>query len=141
MKNIIETAAEAGKFTTLLRALDAAGLKDNLSGKGPFTVFAPADSAFKKLNESQLDALLKNAGKLKSILTYHVVAGNLAARDIKAGDIKTLEGTPLVAGVKGSEVFVNGAKVVQANIKASNGTIHMIDTVIMPKGTKLAEAA
>ena len=141
MKNIIETAAEAGQFTTLLSAIKAAGLRDTLIGKGPYTVFAPTDAAFKKLDQKQLEALLKNTSKLKSILSYHVVAGNVAAKDVKPGDIKTLEGTPFVANVKGTEVSVNGARVVQANVMASNGTIHAIDTVIMPKGTKLAEAA
>ena len=141
MKTIIETAAEAGKFTTLLAAVNAAGLKDTLNGKGPFTVFAPTDEAFKKVPQSQLDALLKNTGKLQSILKYHVVSGKVDAKDIKAGDLKSVEGSPLMVEIKGTDVSVNGAKVVQADIQASNGTIHVIDTVILPKGTKLAEAA
>jgi uncharacterized surface protein with fasciclin (FAS1) repeats len=141
MKTIIETAVDAGKFTTLLSALEAAALTETLRGAGPYTVFAPTDEAFKKLQPGALDALLKNAGQLKSILTYHVVAGRIPAKDIKAGDVKTLEGAPLVAAMQGSEVTVNGAKVVQRDIAASNGIIHVIDTVIMPKGTKLAAAA
>ena len=141
MKTIVETAAEAGKFTTLLAAVNASGLKDTLSGKGPFTVFAPTDEAFKKVKQSELDALLKDTGKLKSILRYHVVPGKVAAKDIKAGDIRTVEGSPLNVELKGNEVRVNGAKVEKTDIQASNGTIHIIDTVIMPKGTRLSEAA
>jgi uncharacterized surface protein with fasciclin (FAS1) repeats len=141
MKTIIETAKDAGKFTTLIAAVKAAGLTETLNGKGPFTVFAPNDDAFKKVSKTDLDALLKDPIKLKSILTYHVVAGNIAAKDVKAGDIKTVQGTPLTATVKGDAITVNGAKVVKANIAASNGMIHVIDTVVMPKGTKVAIAA
>jgi uncharacterized surface protein with fasciclin (FAS1) repeats len=141
MKTIIDTAADAGKFTTLLAAVKAANLTETLNGNGPFTVFAPTDEAFKKLKAADLEALLKDASKLKSILNYHVVAGNLAAKDIKSGDLRTVEGTMLSADVKGSNVTVNGAKVVQTDIAASNGTIHVIDAVIMPKGMKLAKAA
>jgi uncharacterized surface protein with fasciclin (FAS1) repeats len=141
MKTILETATDAGKFNTLIAALKAANLKETLNGAGPYTVFAPTDEAFKKLQPGALDALLKDAAKLKSVLTYHVVPGKIAAKDIKAGDVKTLEGAMLVASVKGSEVRVNDAKVLQADIVASNGVIHAIDAVVMPKGTKLAAAA
>jgi uncharacterized surface protein with fasciclin (FAS1) repeats len=141
MKTIVETAAEAGQFTTLLAAVNASGLKDTLNGKGPFTVFAPTDEAFKKVQQSQLDALLKDTAKLKSILRYHVVPGKVEAKDIKAGNLNSVEGSPLNVEIKGDEVRVNGAKVVKTDIQASNGTIHVIDTVIMPKGTKLSEAA
>ncbi len=141
MKTIIETAKDAGKFTTLIAAVKAAGLTETLNGKGPYTLFAPSDEAFKKVSKSDLDALLKDTETLKSILTYHVVPGNVAAKDVKAGEIKTVQGTAVTAAVKGNDLTVNGAKVIQANIAASNGMIHVIDTVIMPEGTKLPRAA
>ena len=134
MKTIIDTATDAGKFTTLLNALKAAALTETLRGPGPYTVFAPTDEAFKQLAPGALNALLKDTKKLKAILTYHIVSGTVAANDVKAGDIKTLEGTPLLAARDGDKVTVNGAKVVQADIAASNGVIHAIDAVIMPKG-------
>ncbi len=141
MKNIIETALEAGHFSTLLKALKAANLKDTLRGAGPFTVFAPNDAAFKKLPQKDLEALLKDVVKLKSILTYHVVDGSIAAKDIKAGELKTLESRSLAAAIVGNSVTVNGAKVVKADIATSNGVIHEIDTVVMPKGVELPKAA
>lgn len=141
MKTIIDTAADAGKFATLLNALKAAALTETLRGTGPYTVFAPTDEAFKRLPTGTLNALLKDTSKLKTILTYHVVAGTVAGKDVKAGEIKTLEGTPLIAAWEGNKVTVNGAKVVQADIEASNGVIHAIDAVIMPKGVLLAAAA
>lgn len=141
MKTIIETAADAGTFTTLLSALESASLTETLCGPGPYTVFAPSDAAFKKLPSGALEALLKNTNQLKSVLTYHVVSGKMAAKDLKSGDVKTLEGTPLAAAVNGSVVMVNGAKVEKADIAASNGIIHAIDTVLMPKGIELPAAA
>jgi uncharacterized surface protein with fasciclin (FAS1) repeats len=141
MKTIIDTATDAGKFTTLLNALKAASLTETLRGAGPYTVFAPTDEAFKHLAPGALNALLKDTRKLKAVLTYHIVFGTVAAKDVKAGDIKTLEGTPLIAALDGAKVTVNDAKVVQADIAASNGVIHAIDMVIMPKGTTLAAAA
>jgi uncharacterized surface protein with fasciclin (FAS1) repeats len=140
MKTIIDTATDAGKFTTLLNALKAASLTETLRGAGPYTVFAPTDQAFKNLAPGALNALLKDTKKLKAVLTYHVVPGRVAAKDVKAGDIKTLEGTPLMATLDGAKVTVNDAKVVQADIAASNGVIHAIDMVIVPKGTMLAAA-
>lgn len=141
MKTIIETATDAGKFTTLLNALKAASLTETLSAPGPFTVFAPTDEAFNRLAPGTLNALLKDSKKLKSLLTYHVVPGKIASKDLKPGDIKTVESTSLTATVKGSEVSVNDAKIVQRDIEASNGVIHAIDAVIMPKGMMLAAAA
>ncbi len=141
MKTIIETAKEAGTFNTLIAAVKAADLTDTLNGKGPFTVFAPTDEAFKKISKTDLDALLKDKAALKSILTYHVVAGSVAAKDVKTGEVKTVQGTTLSAVVKGKDVTVNGAKVSKADIAASNGMIHVIDTVIMPVGMKLPRAA
>ena len=141
MKTIIETATEAGKFTTLLSALKAAKMTDTLNVTGPFTLFAPSDEAFKKPRAGTVDLLLKDASKLKSVLGYHAVSGKHASKDIKAGDIKTVEGSALVVSVKDKDIKVNGAKVVQADMVASNGVIHMIDTVVMPKGTTLSKAA
>ena len=141
MKTIIDTATDAGKFATLLNALKAAALTETLRGAGPYTVFAPTDEAFKQLAPGVLNALLKDTKKLKAILTYHVVPGTVAAYNMRAGDIKTLEGTPLLAALVDGKVTVNGAKVVQADIDASNGVIHAIDAVIMPKGVMLAAAA
>ena len=106
MKTIIDTATDAGKFTTLLNALKAASLTEMLRGAGPYTVFAPTDEAFKHLAPGALNALLKDTKKLKTILTYHVVPGRVAAKDVKAGDIKTLEGTPLMATLDGAKVTV-----------------------------------
>lgn len=141
MKNLIDTAADAGNFSTLLSALSAAALTETLRGTGPYTVFAPTDEAFKKLPAGTVEALLKDLPKLKSILTYHVVAGSIAAKDVKSGDLKTLAGSAIVAGVHGASVTVNGARVVRADIPASNGMIHSIDTVLMPKSVKLAAVA
>ena len=141
MKTIIDTATDAGKFTTLLNALKAAGFTQTLRGADPYTVFAPTDQAFKRLAPGALNALLKDTKRLKAVLSYHIVSGTVAANDVKAGDIKTLEGTPLLAALVDGKVTVNGAKVVQADIDASNGVIHAIDAVIMPKGVMLASAA
>ena len=141
MKTIIDTATDAGKFTTLLNALKAAGFTQTLRGADPYTVFAPTDQAFKRLAPGALNALLKDTKRLKAVLSYHIVSGTVAANDVKAGDIKTLEGTPLLAALVDGKVTVNGAKVVQADIDASNGVIHAIDAVIMPKGVMLAAAA
>ncbi len=142
MKTIIDTATDAGKFTILLNALKAAWLTETLRGTGPFTVFAPTDEAFKQLAPGALNALLKDKTKLKAVLTYHVVSGTVAAEDMKTGDLETLEGTPLViASQQDGKFNVNGAKIVQSDITASNGVIHAVNAVILPKGTMLAAAA
>ncbi len=141
MKTLIDTATDAGDFSTLLAALSAAGLTETLRGAGPFTVFAPTDEAFKKLPAGAVESLLKDLPKLKSILMYHVVAGKAAAKDVKSGDLKTLEGSSIVAGVHGAHVTLDGAKVVKADIAATNGIIHVIDTVLTPKTHKLAAVA
>ena len=135
-KDIVDTAVSAGSFKTLTAALDAAGLVETLKGKGPFTVFAPTDEAFAKLPEGTLKSLLKpeNKQKLTSILTYHVVAGNVKAADvIKLSSAKTLNGQSVTIKVVGSKVLINDATVVKADIATTNGTIHVIDTVLMPK--------
>jgi len=131
-KDIVDTAVAAGKFNTLAAALQAAGLVDTLKGPGPFTVFAPTDEAFAKIPKADLDALLKDKAKLTAVLTYHVVAGKVMAKDVKAGKVKTVQGSELTLGTTGG-VTVDAAKVVQADIVADNGVIHVIDSVVLPK--------
>ncbi len=131
-KDIVDTAVDAGTFKTLATALGAAGLVDTLKGKGPFTVFAPTDAAFAKIPKGDLDALLKDKAKLASVLTYHVVSGKVMAADVKAGKVKTVQGSELTVTTVGG-VMVDNAKVTATDIVADNGVIHVIDTVIMPK--------
>jgi uncharacterized surface protein with fasciclin (FAS1) repeats len=140
-KNIVDTAIGAGIFTTLAAGIKAAGLTSTLAGKGPFTVFAPTDEAFKKLPSGAMDALLKDSAKLKAVLNYHVIAGHVSAKDMKSGDVMTLQGSPLTAVVASSDVRVNGAHVRRADLVATNGVIHAIDAVIMPKNWQLLAAA
>ena len=131
-KDIVDTAVAAGSFKTLATALGAAGLVETLKGKGPFTVFAPTDEAFAQIPKADLDALLKDKAKLTAVLTYHVVAGKVMAADVKAGKVKTVQGSDLTVTTTGG-VQVNGANVVKTDIVADNGVIHVIDTVVMPK--------
>lgn len=132
-KDIVDTAVAAGSFKTLAAALQAAGLIDTLEGKGPFTVFAPTDEAFAKIPKAALDALIADKAKLTKVLTYHVVAGKVMAADVvKLKEAKTLEGQ-MVKINAASGVMVNDAKVVKADVEASNGVIHVIDTVLMPQ--------
>jgi uncharacterized surface protein with fasciclin (FAS1) repeats len=131
-KDIVDTAASAGSFKTLATALGAAGLVDTLKSKGPFTVFAPTDEAFAKIPKADLDALLKDKAKLTAVLTYHVVAGKVMAADVKAGKVKTVQGSELTVTTSGG-VQVDGAKVLKTDIVADNGVIHVIDTVVLPK--------
>jgi len=131
-KDIVDTAVAAGNFKTLAAALQAAGLIDTLKGKGPFTVFAPTDAAFAKIPKDQLDALLKDKAALTKVLTYHVVAGKVMAKDVKAGKVKTVQGSELTIATAGG-VMVDGAKVTATDIAADNGVIHVIDSVVMPK--------
>ena len=140
-RNIVDMAIAAGNFTTWVAGIKAAGLTDALTGKGPFTVFAPTDEAFKKLPSGAFDALLKDTAKLKAILNYHVVTGHILAKDMKSGEVMTVQGSPLTAVVSSSGVQVNGARVKQADITATNGVIHAIDAVIMPKNWQLLAAA
>ncbi len=133
-KDIVDTAVAAGSFTTLATALEAAGLVDTLKGPGPFTVFAPTDAAFAKLPEGTVEGLLKDKAKLTAILTYHVVAGKVEAKDVvKLDSAKTLNGQSVTIKVMGDTVNVDTATVTAADIQASNGVIHVIDTVLMPK--------
>jgi len=144
--DIVDIAVADGHFTTLVAALKAAGLVDALKGAGPFTVFAPTDDAFKKLPAGTVDALLKpeNLAQLKNILLYHVVTGAVMSSDVvKLTSANTLEGDPVNIKVDMGNVYINDAKVVTADIKASNGVIHVIDTVLMPPqklGTIIAVA-
>jgi uncharacterized surface protein with fasciclin (FAS1) repeats len=140
-KNIVDTMIAAGHFTTFASAVKASGLTDELAGKGPFTVFAPTDEAFKKLPAGGYDSVLKDVGKLKAILNYHVVSGYFTARDVKSGEVMTLQGSPLTAAVSSSDVRVNGARVTKADIVATNGIVHAIDAVILPKNWQLLAAA
>jgi uncharacterized surface protein with fasciclin (FAS1) repeats len=135
-KDIVDTAVGAGSFNTLVAAVKAAGLVETLKGKGPFTVFAPTDDAFKKLPPGTLDDLLKpeNKEKLKGILTYHVVSGKVMAKDVtKMTSAKTVNGKSLTIVVKDGAVMVDNAKVTKTDIGCSNGVIHVIDTVVLPK--------
>ena len=131
-KDIVDTAVSAGSFKTLVTALQAAGLVETLKGKGPFTVFAPNDDAFAKIPKADLDALLKDKAKLTAVLTYHVVPVKVMAKDVKAGKVKTVQGSELTLATAGG-VMVDNAKVVKTDIVADNGVIHVIDTVVMPK--------
>ena len=142
-KDIVAVAQEAGNFNTLLSALTAADLKETLSGPGPYTVFAPTDEAFAKLPKEQLDALLADKEKLRAVLTYHVIPGKVLASDITAGkmtSMKTVNGQPLSIDTKDG-VKIGNAKVVKSDIQASNGVIHVIDTVLMPGGEGSAPQA
>ena len=131
-KDIVDTAVAAGDFKTLAVALEKAGLIDTLKGKGPFTVFAPTDAAFSKVPKKDLDALLADKSKLASVLTYHVVPGTVMAKDVKAGKVKTVQGSDLTLSTSDG-VKVDGANVVKTDIVADNGVIHVIDSVVLPK--------
>jgi len=132
-KDIVDVAVEAGSFSTLAAALEAAGLVDVLKGEGPFTVFAPTDEAFAKLPAGTVEALLADKEKLTAILTYHVVAGKVMAADVvKLSEATTVNGAAVKIMVHDGSVMINNANVVAADVAASNGVIHVIDTVILP---------
>ena len=133
MKTIVDTAIEAGTFKTLVEAVKAAGLVETLSGKGPFTVFAPNDAAFAKLPKGTVEGLLKDKKKLTAVLTYHVVPGKVMAKDVmKLKKAKTVQGQEVkIDTSKG--VKVDNANVIKTDIECSNGVIHVIDSVILPK--------
>jgi uncharacterized surface protein with fasciclin (FAS1) repeats len=133
-KDIVDTAVSAGTFKTLTKALTEAGLVDTLKGKGPFTVFAPTDEAFAKLPKGTVEALLKDTQKLVAVLTYHVVAGKVMAADAaKLTSAKTVNGQSLTLKASGGSVKIDGATVIKADLAASNGVIHVIDSVLLPK--------
>ncbi len=137
MKNIVETAIDDGHFTTLVKAVQAAGLVDTLSGPGPFTVFAPTDAAFDKLPAGTLDSVLQNKDQLTAILTYHVVSGKYMASDVKKlPSVKTVQGGDLPIEVHRlfhRGIKVDDAQVIHPDIECTNGVIHVIDSVMMPK--------
>ncbi len=137
---IVDVAVAAGNFTTLVAAVTAADLVETLSGEGPFTVFAPTDEAFAALPAGVLDALLlpENKALLAQILTYHVVSGKVMAADVTDGDVATVEGQNVKLSTMGG-VTVNDAKVIAADVMASNGVIHAIDAVILPPGVDVAK--
>lgn len=130
--DIVDTAISAGQFTTLVTAVQEAGLVDTLTGEGPFTVFAPTDEAFAKLPEGTLEALLKDKDQLRAILTYHVVAGKVMAADVQAGAVATVQGDTLEITINDGTVMVDQANVLVTDVAASNGVIHVIDSVILP---------
>lgn len=134
-KDIVDTAVAAGQFNTLATALNAAGLVETLKGPGPFTVFAPTDAAFAKLPAGTVESLLEpeNRAKLTAILTYHVVPGNVMAADVvKLKEAKSVNGAMVKIKVDGGNVMIDDAKVTATDVAASNGVIHVIDTVILP---------
>ena len=140
-KDIVDTAVADGRFKTLVAAVQAAGLVDTLKGKGPFTVFAPTDEAFAKLPAGTVDALLKDPAKLKDILLYHVVSGNVMAADAaKLTSANTVQGKPITIKSEGGKLMINDATVAIADVKTSNGVIHVIDKVLLPPAAPAAAA-
>jgi len=141
--DIVDTAVAAGNFKTLAAALKAAGLVETLKGKGPFTVFAPTDEAFAKLPAGTVETLLKpeNKARLAAILTYHVLAAEVAAKDVKTGSATTVNGQRIDLVAKDGGVKIDGATVTTADIKCSNGIIHVIDTVILPSDKDIVDTA
>jgi uncharacterized surface protein with fasciclin (FAS1) repeats len=132
-KDIVDTAVAAGNFTTLVSAVQAAGLVDTLKSVGPFTVFAPTDAAFAKVPKVVLAALMANKTLLTAVLTYHVVPGEVMSSDLKDGmSVKTVQGSNVKVTINSSGVMVNNARVIKPDIKASNGVIHVVDAVILP---------
>jgi uncharacterized surface protein with fasciclin (FAS1) repeats len=133
-KDIVETAAAAGTFKSLAAALQAAGLVQTLKGPGPFTVFAPTDEAFAKIPKADLDALLKDKAKLTAVLSYHVFAGNANSSDLRQlKDLSTVQGGRIKIEATKTTLKVDAATVVKADVPASNGIIHVVDTVLIPK--------
>jgi len=130
--DLVETAVAAGQFKTLAAALEQADLVDTLKGAGPYTVFAPTDAAFAKLPQGALENLLKDREKLAAVLTYHVVPGKVMAADVKPGKVKTVQGQTLTLAMKDGGVTVNDAHVIKTDVTASNGVIHVIDSVVLP---------
>lgn len=129
--DIVDTAISAGSFNTLVTAVKAAGLVETLKGPGPYTVFAPTDEAFAKIPKDQLNALLADKKKLTEVLTYHVVSGKVMAKDVKAGPVKTVEGQSATIMTDGGP-RIDNARIIKTDVVASNGVIHVIDTVILP---------
>ncbi len=141
MKNLIDAAAQVGNFNILLSAFKSASLIDMLRSPGQYTVFAPTDEAFKRLPAGSLDALFKDSRALKPFLCNHMMRGVKAANDILPGELEPLEGKKLRASLDGSAVLINGAQIVQSDIRATNGVIHAIDAVLVPLNPILAAVA
>ena len=139
--NILELLTAAGNLKTFAAAARIADLTEALSHKGRFTVFVPTDEAFLKLSARGFDALLKDPARLKAVLNYHTVSGHLLTEDLKSGEMTTLQGLTLTATVSGADVRVNDARVVQPNMVATNGVVHTIESIILPKYWRLAAAA
>ena len=132
--DIVDTAVSAGQFNTLVKAVQAAGLVDTLKGKVPFTVFAPTDEAFAKVPKATLDALAKDKARLQAVLRYHVLTSRWTSDDVKlVKSTGTAEGRPITIGSSGGTLTINDARIVKADIGCSNGVIHVIDTVLIPK--------
>lgn len=131
-QDIVDTAVSAGQFTTLVTAVQEAGLVDTLKGEGPFTVFAPTDEAFAKLPAGTLEALLADKEQLRAVLTYHVVAGKVMAADVQAGEVASVQGDTITVSTQDGKVMVDGANVVATDVMTTNGVIHVIDSVILP---------
>lgn len=135
-KTIADTAAATPSLSTLNRLIADAGLTDTLRGQGPYTVFAPSDEAFKAVPKATLDALAKDKAQLRAVLTYHVVPGKITAADVKNGNIKTVEGNNVALSRAGAFVTVEEAMVIQADVMASNGVVHVVDRVLIPPKKK-----
>jgi uncharacterized surface protein with fasciclin (FAS1) repeats len=137
--DIVDTAVASGKFPTLVKLVQTAGLVETLKGKGPFTVFAPTEAAFAKLPKATVNALLKDKKALQAVLTYHVVPGAVMASDVvglNGKKVKTVQGGEVKISVKNGKVKLNKSNVIQTDIKTTNGVIHVIDTVLMPPAAK-----
>jgi uncharacterized surface protein with fasciclin (FAS1) repeats len=130
--DLVETATAADQFKTLIAALEKADLVDTLKGTGPYTVFAPTDAAFAKLPKGALEDLLKDQEKLAAVLTYHVVPGKVMSADVKPGKVKTVQGQSLTLATRNGGVTVDEARVIKTDVTASNGVIHVIDSVVLP---------
>jgi uncharacterized surface protein with fasciclin (FAS1) repeats len=140
-KDIVGTTMAAGNFTAFAACVKTAGLTDTLAAKGPFTVFAPTDAAFEKLPAGAYAALLKDSAKLKAVLSYHIVPGYFMSKDMKSGEVMTLQGSTLTITVSSTDVRVNGAGFNPADILTTNGVVHAIDAVILPKHWQLLASA
>ena len=141
MKTIIETAISAGQYTTLLAMLKAGALSDTLRLPGPYTVFAPTDEAFKKLSPRAVAAMIKDVRRLKVVLTQHIVCGRFDVEQLLAGAVKSVAGTMLVAVRSGDQIIVNGATILTGDIAVTNGVLHSVDAMVLPKSVELASVA
>ncbi len=135
--NIVNTLTGGGDFTTLVNAIKTAGVAESLARNGPFTMFAPTDAAFKKLPGGALNALLKDTAKLKAILSYHIVQGHVALKYLKSGEVATMQGSSFTVTLTAPVVMVNAATVEKFDLTATNGVIHVIDAVLLPKNWRL----